>query len=115
MFLERDLSSNALRLDIRDLQDRQIEVKKMSNILFLSKQVVARANKAKKRAFEEFREIKIKYVREYRAITLNHKSQIDYYTRCRDMALAHLFGGEEIRKPKRKSDNIEPIISNSSE
>ena len=60
MFLERDLSSNALRIDIRDLQDRQIEVKKMSNILFLSKQVVARANKAKKRAFEEFREIKIK-------------------------------------------------------
>lgn len=28
------------------------------------------------------------------------------------MALAHLFGGEEIRKPKRKSDNIEASISN---
>jgi hypothetical protein len=77
--------------------------------------IVARANKAKKRAFEEFREIKIKYVREYRAITLNHKSQIDYYSRCRDMVLAHLFGGEEIRKPKRKSDNIEASISNYSD
>ncbi len=74
---------------------------------------MARANKAKKRAFEEFREIKIKYVREYRAITLNHKAQIDYYTRCRDMILAHLVGAEEVRKPKRKSEVVEPLSGTS--
>jgi|LauGreDrversion4_2_1035121.scaffolds.fasta_scaffold981820_1 hypothetical protein len=57
----------------------------------------------KEKAFREFREVKIRYVNEYRKQTLHHKMRIDYLGKARDMILKHLFGAEELRKPKRKS------------
>lgn len=59
---------------------------------------------------DEFRTIKKEYVSEYRQHSLYHKSQIEYFTRVRDIALKHLIGAEEIRKPKRKS-NMQSMVA----
>jgi hypothetical protein len=68
--------------------------------------LVRKAQEKKDKAFREFRDIKIKYVNEYRRITLGHKAKIDYYCKARDILIRHMLGAEEIRQKKRKSEQV---------
>jgi hypothetical protein len=65
--------------------------------------VVKSGQERKDKAFREFREVKLRYVNDYRKKTLHHKMRIDFLCKARGLILKHIVGAEELRQPKRKS------------